>query len=105
MWRQPRLSQFRVLGFRFSQDGDVGVGVFPEGEEVLIRENPCQAQLVRRGRLQINECLRGIVLADFDSGVDGREPVEFHQGIRRIAMRPVRFKMVSNASIASRDVA
>src|SRR5271167_3056187 len=28
--------QLRVLGFGFFQDGDVGVGVFPEGEEVLI---------------------------------------------------------------------
>jgi len=28
--------QFRVLGFGLLQDGDVGVGVFPEGEEILI---------------------------------------------------------------------
>jgi hypothetical protein len=30
------LLQLRVLGFGFLQDGDVGVGVLPEGEEVLI---------------------------------------------------------------------
>ena len=30
------LVQLRVLRFRFFQDGDVGVGVFPEGEEILI---------------------------------------------------------------------
>ena len=30
------LLQLRVLGFGFFQDEDVGVGVFPEGEEVLI---------------------------------------------------------------------
>jgi hypothetical protein len=30
------LVQFRVLRFRFFQDWDVGVGVFPEGEEVLV---------------------------------------------------------------------
>jgi hypothetical protein len=29
--------QLRVLRFGFLQDGDVGVGVFPEGEEILIR--------------------------------------------------------------------
>ena len=28
--------QLRVLRFGLSQDGDVGVGVFPEGEEVLV---------------------------------------------------------------------
>src|SRR2546427_4496513 len=28
--------QLRVLRFCFLQDGDVGVGVFPEGEEVLV---------------------------------------------------------------------
>jgi len=26
----------RVLGFGLLQDGDVGVGVFPEGEEILV---------------------------------------------------------------------
>jgi len=35
--RSPRLLlQLRVLRFGFFQDGDVGVGVFPEGEETLI---------------------------------------------------------------------
>jgi hypothetical protein len=28
--------QLRVLGFRFLQDGDVEVSVFPEGEEILV---------------------------------------------------------------------
>jgi len=28
--------QLRVLGFGLFQDGDVGVGVFPEGEEVVV---------------------------------------------------------------------
>ena len=28
--------QLRVFGFGLLQDGDVGVGVFPEGEEVLV---------------------------------------------------------------------
>src|SRR5262245_27300225 len=30
------LLQFRVFRFGLLQDGDVGVGVFPEGEEVLV---------------------------------------------------------------------
>jgi hypothetical protein len=30
------LLQLRVLGLRFFQDGDVGVGVFPEGEEIFV---------------------------------------------------------------------
>ena len=29
-------SQLRILGFGFFQDGDIWVGVFPEGEEDLI---------------------------------------------------------------------
>jgi len=28
--------QLRVLGFGLFQDGDVGVGVFPESEEVVV---------------------------------------------------------------------
>src|SRR5215469_2361127 len=31
-----RLLQFRVLGLGLLQDGDVGVGVFPQCEEILI---------------------------------------------------------------------
>ena len=30
------LLQLRILGFRLLVDGDVGVGVFPESEEVLV---------------------------------------------------------------------
>src|ERR1700730_7535951 len=33
---EPDSLQLRVLRLGFLQDGDVGVGVFPEGEEVLI---------------------------------------------------------------------
>ena len=32
----PELLQFRVFGFRLFQDGNIGVGVFPEGEEILV---------------------------------------------------------------------
>ena len=31
-----RSLQLRVLGLGFLQDGDVGIDVFPEGEEILI---------------------------------------------------------------------
>jgi len=30
------LLQLRVLGFGFLQDGDAGVGVFPERQEILV---------------------------------------------------------------------
>jgi hypothetical protein len=30
------LLQLRVLGFGLLQDGDIGVGVFPEGKEILV---------------------------------------------------------------------
>jgi hypothetical protein len=33
-------SQFRVLGFGFFQYRNVGVGVFPEREEILMRGAP-----------------------------------------------------------------
>jgi hypothetical protein len=32
----PDLLQLRVLGFGLLQDGNVGVGVFPEGEEIFV---------------------------------------------------------------------
>src|SRR5436305_8341891 len=31
--------QLRVLGFSLLQDGDVGIGVFPESEEVLVGDS------------------------------------------------------------------
>ncbi len=34
-----RLVQLRVLGFGFLQDGDVGVGVFPEGRNNSLRQS------------------------------------------------------------------
>jgi len=33
---ETRLLQLGVFGFGLLQDGDVGVGVFPEGQEVLV---------------------------------------------------------------------
>src|ERR1019366_7891374 len=34
--RYVLLLQRRVLGFGFLQDGDVGIGVFPEGEKIFV---------------------------------------------------------------------
>lgn len=34
---RPALLQLGVFGLGFFQDADVGVGVFPESEEILIR--------------------------------------------------------------------
>jgi len=34
--RRNGLLQLRVLGFGLLEDGDVGVGVLPEGEEVFV---------------------------------------------------------------------
>ena len=34
-----RLLQLRVLGLGLLQNGDVGVGIFPESEEILIRSS------------------------------------------------------------------
>jgi hypothetical protein len=33
---RTRLLQLRVLGLRLLRDGDFGVGIFPEGEEILL---------------------------------------------------------------------
>ena len=47
--------QFRVLGLGLLQDGDVGLGVFPEGEEILV------------GRLSFGRvALRGMGSADVE---------------------------------------
>jgi hypothetical protein len=44
------LFQFRVLRFGLLQDGDVGVGVFPEGEEVFVGGEGADAGGVGSGR-------------------------------------------------------
>ena len=44
------LLQFRVLSLSFLQDGDVRVGVFPEGEEILVSGECPDAGGIGRGR-------------------------------------------------------
>src|ERR1035441_4449428 len=41
------LLQRRVLGFGFLQDGDVGVGIFPEGEKIFVTSEGASAGEVR----------------------------------------------------------
>jgi hypothetical protein len=36
IWRLQSLLEFGVFGFGLEEDGDVGVGIFPECEEILI---------------------------------------------------------------------
>jgi hypothetical protein len=62
---KKRLSQLGVLGFGFLQDGDVGVGVFPESEEVFIdgqkgqSHHFCESErLLERGVVQIASLVR-----------------------------------------------
>src|ERR1035441_595165 len=65
-----RLLQFRVLRLGFFQDGDVGVGVFPEDEEVLVgtlRFGSVAGEDIRAGELQVGERAEQEVL--HDSGV------------------------------------
>jgi len=55
--RPPALLELRVLGLGFFQDGDEGVGLFPEGKEVFVGgESPDAGGVgipsLRRSRLQ-----------------------------------------------------
>src|SRR5216683_826783 len=59
------LMQLRVLRLGFLQDGDVGVGVFPEGEEVLVcalRFDGVVREGVGTGQSQMRQCADEIVL-------------------------------------------
>ena len=35
-WSPAQLSQLAVLGLSFQEDGDIRVGIFPQGEEILV---------------------------------------------------------------------
>ena len=48
--------QLRVLGFGLLQDADVGVGVFPEGEEIFVGGEGASAGEVSLGALPL--CLK-----------------------------------------------
>jgi len=46
---RPFLLQLRILRLGFFEDGDVGIGVFPEGEELLTAASPSGAAGRRSG--------------------------------------------------------
>ena len=53
-----QLLQLGILGFGLLQDGDVGVGVFPECQEVFVgifRSAPVSRQRVRPAQLQVRQ--------------------------------------------------
>ena len=56
------LLQLRVLAFRLLVDGDVGIGVFPECEEVLIgcfSFRVIALHGISAGKLQSSQCAEG----------------------------------------------
>ena len=78
--RSSALLQLRVLRLGFVQDGDVRVGVFPEGEEVLVfsaalggialeRVGACQAKVGQCAQVEVQpEASVVEQLLEFDSG-------------------------------------
>ena len=41
------LLQLRILRFSLLQDGDIGIGIFPEGEEILV-SGACAGGIARK---------------------------------------------------------
>src|SRR5258708_9643420 len=64
------LLQLRVLRFSFLRDGDVGVGFFPDVEEILISassSNRVAGQYVCPAKLQMRQCAQRQV--EYDAAV------------------------------------
>src|SRR5438309_12017122 len=65
------LLQLRILRLGFLQDRDVGVGIFPEGEEVLVRR-ACSSHIalhtVSAGKSQASKSAEGKVQHDSTMG-------------------------------------
>src|ERR1700722_6334578 len=64
---QLQLLQLCVFGFGLLQDGDVGIGVFPKGEEVLVSSfGFCGVarHSVGTAELQVGECPQNVVRYD-----------------------------------------
>ena len=57
-----QLLQLRVLRFGFFQDGDVGVGVFPEGEEIFVGGESASAGPWRL----LTSCISFLIFCWFD---------------------------------------
>ncbi len=66
-YESPELLQLRVLRLSFFQDGDVGVGVFPEREEILISGpgfDSVALQSVGTGETEMCQCANGVIHDD-----------------------------------------
>jgi hypothetical protein len=122
----PELLQLSVFRFRLHQDGDVGIGALPEGEEVLVMpasqvvilahffRSP-QSQIGQGTRIHFRRAcaasawLKASVSVIFD-GLGLREravkncrssassDLELRMGRCSIAGRPIRFRIVGNPS-------
>src|SRR5215467_2913710 len=61
------LLQLRVLGLGLLQDGDVGIGVFPESEKILIgglRPRGVVIEGISAAKLKMRQCPKHIVRYD-----------------------------------------
>jgi len=59
-----QLLQFDVLGLGLLQDGNVGIGVFPEGEKILVRSfrlGGVTGKRVGPAQLQVGQCADELV--------------------------------------------
>ena len=84
-----RLLQLRVLCLGFFEDGDIGVGVFPEGEEILVgsfRFGGVTGEGIRAGELEMGERTEQEIL--HDSGMI-EELLKFRSCRRTIPLREV----------------
>ena len=87
-----QLLQPRVIRLRLLEDGDVGVDVLPEREEILVGcpcLGPISRQSERSAKLQASRCAYGI--ADHGPAVSENSP-EFRSrfGVRSDKVRPAR---------------
>jgi len=72
--------QRRVLGFGLRQDGDVGIGVFPEGEEIFVGGASLvlvTCEYVGASKLQMCQCAYGF--ADHNPAMV-KNSLELHSG-------------------------
>ena len=86
-----QLLQLRVLRVGFLQDGDVGIGVFPEGEEILIRGaglGGVALQGIGAGKLEMSQSADWIIL---DNSAMGENFLEFNGGFASLMRGQIRF--------------
>jgi hypothetical protein len=86
----PELLQLRVLGPGLMVDGYVGVGVLPEGEEVLVctlRSNGVACHRIRSTDLEMSQCPQWAVR---DEAAVLHEFLELVSGFMWLVQREVR---------------